>query len=322
MFHGQGMPGARLSEAAVGILLLVIAITILMVALISMVKILHSLLAGPLFSAVKKVINAEFPGYAACLTGYVAILVGAGMTMLVQSSSIFTSTLTPLVGIGVVTLERVYPLTLGSNIGTTFTGILAALVQSENKFREAIQLALCHLFFNIFGIAIFYPIPITRKLPISLAKNLGNTTADYRWFAVVYVIVVFFLLPGIVFGLSLAGWPVLLGVGLPFVLLLIFVIVVNIIQNKKPTILPAKLQNWDSLPKPLHSLEPYDRGFKFIKEKTTNSCTCCPCCRETESFEVQTVKVPLPSDNNKIGPVEANTVSVQNGSINPAFNPN
>lgn len=39
------------------------------------------------------------------------------MTILVQSSSIFTSTLTPLAGLGVISLERVYPLTLGSNIG-------------------------------------------------------------------------------------------------------------------------------------------------------------------------------------------------------------
>ena len=51
------------------------------------------------------------------LTGYLATVVGAGLTVLVQSSSVFTSTLTPLAGTGLVTLDRVYPLTLGSNIG-------------------------------------------------------------------------------------------------------------------------------------------------------------------------------------------------------------
>ena len=45
------------------------------------------------------------------------MVVGAGLTVLVQSSSVFTSTLTPLAGTGLVTLDRVYPLTLGSNIG-------------------------------------------------------------------------------------------------------------------------------------------------------------------------------------------------------------
>lgn len=33
------------------------------------------------------------------------------------------STLTPLVGLGLVSIERVFPLTLGSNIGTTVTGM-------------------------------------------------------------------------------------------------------------------------------------------------------------------------------------------------------
>lgn len=56
------------------------------------------------------------------VNGYIAILVGAGVTMVVQSSSITTSALTPLVGIGVVRLEQMFPLTLGANIGTTVSG--------------------------------------------------------------------------------------------------------------------------------------------------------------------------------------------------------
>ena len=59
------------------------------------------------------------------------------MTFLVQSSSVFTSALTPLVGLGVISVERVYPLTLGSNIGTTTTALLGkqifhATVDSNN----------------------------------------------------------------------------------------------------------------------------------------------------------------------------------------------
>ena len=45
--------------------------------------------------------------------------VGAILTVLVQSSSVFTSTLTPLAGAGLVSLQRAYPLTLGSNIGAS-----------------------------------------------------------------------------------------------------------------------------------------------------------------------------------------------------------
>ena len=226
------------------------------------------------------------------------------MTMLVQSSSIFTSTLTPLVGIGVVTIERMFPLSLGSNIGTTFTGMLAALVQSQNRFREAMQLALCHLFFNIFGIALFYPIPVMRKLPIYLAKGLGNTTAEYRWFAVFYVISIFFVTPGIIFGLSLAGWQVLVGVGLPAVLVIIFVIIINVLQKKKPQILPVKLKNWEFLPKPLHSLQPYDQGFKIIKENLKKTCKCKHCCKKKGY-----------ADENENNQEDINS----NGIINPAY---
>ena len=74
------------------------------------------------------------------------------MTILVQSSSVFTSTLTPLVGLGIITVERVYPFTIGSNVGTTITGIMAALTaKSARELKNSLQIALCHTFFNIFG---------------------------------------------------------------------------------------------------------------------------------------------------------------------------
>ena len=53
------------------------------------------------------------------LSGYAAIGVGFAITIAVQSSSITTSALTPLVGVGVIKLERMYPTVLGANIGTT-----------------------------------------------------------------------------------------------------------------------------------------------------------------------------------------------------------
>lgn len=63
----------------------------------------------------------------------------------------FTSLLTPLVGLGAVSLERVFPLILGSNIGTTITGILAALSNSSKYLQYSLQIALAHTFFNISG---------------------------------------------------------------------------------------------------------------------------------------------------------------------------
>ena len=259
--------GTTMSDTAVGVILLVVAILMLLGCLIFIVKILHSMLRSRLAKIIKKTINADLPGPLKHLTGYLAILVGAGMTMLLQSSSIFTSALTPLIGVGVVTLERAFPLTLGANIGTTATGILAALASSSN-LHKALQIAFCHLFFNISGIILWYPIPHLRRVPIRFAKAMGNKTAEYRWFAVGYLVLVFFIFPAIVFGLSLAGWRVLLGVCFPFVLILLFVIIVNILQRKAPHILPELLQDWEWLPEWLRSLEPFDRLLIKMRTKT------------------------------------------------------
>ena len=252
-----------LSDTEVGVIILVIAIALLCVCLILIVKILHSMLRGQMAKIIKKTVNADFPGPFKYLTGYFAILVGAGLTMLVQSSSIFTSALTPLIGVGVVSLERAFPLTLGANIGTTATGILAALASTSN-LDKALQIAFCHLFFNISGIILWYPVPYVRKLPINTAKFLGNKTAEYRWFALAYLIFCFFLLPAAIFVLSLAGWQILVGVAVPIVLLLLFIIIVNILQRKAPEVLPEALQDWKWLPKWTRSLEPYDRVFQKL----------------------------------------------------------
>jgi len=186
------------------------------------------------------------------------MLVGAVLTVLVQSSSVFTSTLTPLVGVGIINIERVYPLSLGSNVGTTTTGILAALASPTDCFHAALQIALCHLLFNVTGICLFYPIPALR-LPIRLAKALGDTTARYRWFAGVYLVVVFFVAPLVVFGLSAAGHGVL-----PAVLAVIGVVIacagtLAVFQRHRPEWIPATLRSWDWLPKWMRSLEPADR---------------------------------------------------------------
>ena len=255
--------GTTLSDTEVGIIILVVSIILLCICLVSIVKILHSMLRGQMAKIIKKTVNADFPGPFKYFTGYFAILVGAGLTMLVQSSSIFTSALTPLIGVGVVSLERAFPLTLGANIGTTATGILAALASTSN-LDKALQIAFCHLFFNISGIILWYPVPYVRKLPINTAKFLGNKTAEYRWFALAYLIFGFFLLPAAIFFLSLAGWQILVGVAVPIVLLLLFIIIVNILQRKAPEVLPEALQDWKWLPKWTRSLEPYDRVFKKL----------------------------------------------------------
>lgn len=154
------------SDGAAGAILLALSLVILVVSLVKMVAILNSCLKGPLSTAVKKVLNPSFKSpLATYLFSYVYILIGTGVTFVLQSSSVFTSTLTPMVGVGLVQVDNVYPLFLGSNIGTTFTSFLAALTQGSSgavKFTNALQGSFVHLFFNIFGILLFYPIPFMR----------------------------------------------------------------------------------------------------------------------------------------------------------------
>ncbi|NXS39599.1 NPT2A protein, partial [Balaeniceps rex] len=267
-----------LPDLAVGLVLLAGSLIVLCTCLILLVKLLNSLLKGQVAKAIQKVINTDLPHPLSWLTGYFAMVVGAGMTFVVQSSSVFTSAITPLIGLGVISIERAYPLTLGSNIGTTTTAILAALASPGDKLASSFQIALCHFFFNISGILLWYPLPFTR-LPIRMAKALGERTAKYRWFAVLYLIVCFLLLPSLIFGISMAGWQALVGVGTPFLGLLFFVGLVNALQTRSPGRLPKWLQTWDFLPAWMHSLQPLDRLI-------TRATLCCTDrCRSPEGWE-------------------------------------
>lgn len=268
-----------LSDGTLGVILLVISLVLLTSCLILIVKILHSVLhgkgllsrvdliettttdvpfpfPGTVADLIRKFINADIP-YVPWLTGYIAIFIGAILTFVVQSSSVFTSTLTPLVGVGMITVDRVYPLTLGSNIGTTTTALLASLAADPDKFQSSVQIALCHLFFNLSGILLFYPLPFMRW-PLTLCKILGKTTATYRWFAVLYLLMMFFLMPGFILSVSLAGQTTFLIVMVPLMTLFFLAVVINILQVKCPTILPPIFMNWNFLPIWMHSLEPYD----------------------------------------------------------------
>jgi len=82
-----------------------------------------------------------------------------------------------------------------------------------------------------------------------------------------YLVVVFFLLPALIFALSLAGIAVFFGILVPIVVFIIFIIIVNVLQERKPEILPQHLKTWEKVPLPLRSLKPYDRVFSKVIEK-------------------------------------------------------
>jgi len=257
------------SDQAIGGVLLVIALFLLSFCLVLIVKVLRSSLEGSVARLIKKFVNADIK-YVPWLTGYLALFLGAGLTFVVQSSSVFTSTLTPLVGVGLIEVDRMFPLVLGSNIGTTSTALLAAFAAHK---KNALQIALCHFFFNISGILLFYPIPFMRW-PLPLCKLLGRTTARYRWFAIFYLMFMFCVLPAAVLGLSLAGNIALACVGIPVLFVLLVAVVVNVMQAKCPKYLPVFMRTWDWLPYEwMHSLDPMDKGFMWLLKYC---CICCP----------------------------------------------
>jgi len=122
----------------------------------------------------------------------VAILIGAIITISVQSSSITTSVLVPLAASGVLTLENIYPVTLGANVGTTVTALLASLATGS---PAAVTVALVHTLFNISGILAFYPLSRLRELPIKMANKLSDIAAERRSLALIYALTMFVVIP-------------------------------------------------------------------------------------------------------------------------------
>ncbi len=159
-----------------GLVPFIIGLAFLFICLYGFVTILQKMLLGTSTRIIYKATN---------LKGYLAILLGLVVTVLVQSSSITTSALTPLVGMGVTRLEQMYPLSLGANIGTTITAVLASLVQEGT---DSLQVALAHTFFNIFGVLIWYPIPLC-KIPMVAARNIGKMTCIWKLFPFVYILI-------------------------------------------------------------------------------------------------------------------------------------
>ena len=132
-------------------------------------------------------------------SGVIGILVGCGVTAIIQSSSVTTSLLVPLAGAGIVRLEQIFPIALGANMGTTVTALLASLAGDA----RGLTIAIVHLLFNICGILLVYPFRPIRRIPIFLATRLANFAARAKGYtALLYIIGLFFALPALLILLS------------------------------------------------------------------------------------------------------------------------
>ncbi len=121
-----------------------------------------------------------------------ALVLGTIITALLQSSTVVTSLIVPIVAANKVSIKRVFPFILGANLGTTFKSII---VGSSASHEAALSVAFMHFYLNLFGILLFFPLPALRRIPVMLARKIGKLTLKRRAFGFVYILLIFFVLP-------------------------------------------------------------------------------------------------------------------------------
>jgi solute carrier family 34 (sodium-dependent phosphate cotransporter) len=176
--------GFGAAENVLGTIMVATGLAIVLLALTFITKNMRRLVADRIERSLNAVLGSG--------GGSVAMLLGLIITVAVQSSSITTSIMVPLAAAGIVTIQNIYPVTLGANVGTTITALLAALAAAR---PEALTVGLVHTLFNVTAIAILYPIARIREIPIRLAEGLARLAVTRQALAVAYVVTVFLIVP-------------------------------------------------------------------------------------------------------------------------------
>lgn len=175
-----------------GISLIFIGIVLIFIAITMVGKLLKKLMVGKAKDIMHTAIGRG------PLSG---IASGTLVTVLVQSSSTTTSLMVPLAGSGAFKLKDIYPFTLGANIGTCITAVLAATAVTGNV-NAALQIAFIHLVYNIVGVIVIYGIPALRNIPVNAAESLGAVATENKFIALGYIVGVFFAAPALCLAVS------------------------------------------------------------------------------------------------------------------------
>ncbi|MFT0624702.1 Na/Pi symporter [Ectopseudomonas guguanensis] len=183
------LPGAVWS----GVALILIGVAMILFVVTAIGKVLRKVMVG----RAKDIMHASVGR--GPLSG---IASGSVITVLVQSSSTTTALIVPLAGSGVFSLKQVYPFTLGTNIGTCVTALLAATAITGPTAEVAMQIALVHLLFNLLGILIIYALPFLRGVPPMIAEGLATLAQRSKLYVAAYIAGVFFALPLLLIGAS------------------------------------------------------------------------------------------------------------------------
>jgi len=174
------------SERAVAIGYILVSAVMIFFTLVSIVKVMRASMQTRMEGLVSRALAKN---------AWIAIAVGIIATVMVQSSSITTSLMVPLAGAGVLTLRQAFPVTLGANLGTTVTALLAALAATDANAEAGLTIALVHLLFNLSGTLIVYPFEPIRRIPLRLATGLADIAVRSKVVAIVYVVTLFYGVP-------------------------------------------------------------------------------------------------------------------------------
>lgn len=175
-----------LTGTALAVLLIVAGLAGIFLALMFITKNMRALIAARVERSLNLMLSKG--------GGTPAIILGVIITVAVQSSSITTSIMIPLSAAGVLTLRNAYPVTLGANVGTTISALLASLATDR---PEALTIALVHTLFNVTGILLLYPIPFLREIPIRMAERTADLAVRRKSAVLGYVVVTFIVIPSI-----------------------------------------------------------------------------------------------------------------------------
>jgi sodium-dependent phosphate cotransporter len=174
------------SGRAMAVAYIVVSAALIFATLLGIVRVMRSSMQSRVEALVSRAL-ARSP--------LIAMAVGVIATVMVQSSSITTSLLVPLAGAGVLTLRQAFPVTLGANVGTTVTALLAALAATDENARAGLVIALVHLNFNLVATVLVYPYAPIRAIPMRLARGLADLAVRSRVVAIGYVIALFYVVP-------------------------------------------------------------------------------------------------------------------------------
>lgn len=144
--------------------------------------------------------------FAAISNPVLGVLVGTGVTAIIQSSSASVGILQALSTTGAITWSAAIPIILGQNIGTCITAFLSSLGGSKNARRTA----MVHFYFNLIGSIVFivgiYAIQYTVGFPFWDAPIDKGGIANFHTFFNVANTILFLPFTGLL--VKLATWSV------------------------------------------------------------------------------------------------------------------